>query len=57
MEEPTLHKTVIFIPKTDHNQLKAKLALEGSNVSEWFRELVNQKIGKTQTKESSPITD
>lgn len=38
-------RVVVYLDPRDHRRLKAKLALRGSSVSEWFRQMVRRLLG------------
>lgn len=44
-----LKRVVVYIPELLHRQLKAKLAGEGTNVSDWFRKKSEEEVDDKST--------
>lgn len=45
-QEIEQQRITLYVPKEQHKQLKAKLALMGISISEWFRRLVKKELEK-----------
>lgn len=49
MKEPngsTHRRVVVYIPKDDYNELRAKLIMLGETVSSWFRKIIKDFLQK-----------
>lgn len=46
-QSPVKHVPVrVYIPEEKHRKLKAKLALDGISLSEWFRNKADEELNK-----------
>lgn len=46
--KPKLKRFVIYISEDKHRLLRAKLALKGQTVADWFREKAQEEINKEE---------
>lgn len=46
VEPEEMVRSTVYIPKKDKRALKAALALEGVNLSEWVRQKIVEKLSK-----------